>query len=43
MHQITVKKNLMETIMANVYAMLAILMMDQIIYASNVIIVGKFF
>ena len=41
MYQITVKNNLMETLMVNVYAILAILMMDQIIYVSNAIIVGK--
>ena len=41
MHQITVKNTLMEMIMVNVYAMLAILMMTQIIYARNAIIVGK--
>ena len=41
MYQITVKNNLMETLMVNVYAILAILMMDQIIYFSNAIIVGK--
>ena len=38
---ITVKKNLMGIHMVNAFAKMAILMMAPIIYASNVIIVGK--
>ena len=35
------KKNLMGTYLENVFAMMAIMMMAQIIYASHAIIVGK--
>ena len=41
MLRIIVWKNLIKTIMENAYAKKAIMMMAKIIYASNVIIVGK--
>ena len=41
MLQISVKENLMEIYMVNVFAKMVIMMMVQIIYANHAIIVGK--
>ena len=41
MLQISVKENLMEIYMVNVFVKMVIMMMAQIIYANHAIIVGK--
>ena len=41
MLQISVKENLMEIYMVNVFVKMVIMMMVQIIYANHAIIVGK--